>query len=144
MNWKHVSTIFKKETVDNLRDKRTLLSSFSLSVLSPLLFVGLMVFILDQAIGKSDSKPEAHLIGAEHAPALVDWAPSSPGLSSPTRKRRWSTARLTWCWSFLTPMPNRSTMAQAMFSSFTTVQSLAMHRATTPSSTPCCEATAVL
>ena len=38
-----------KETLDNLRDRRTLLSSFSLSVLSPVLFVGLMVFILDQA-----------------------------------------------------------------------------------------------
>ena len=73
MNWNHVTTIFKKETLDNLRDKRTLLSSFSLSVLSPILFVGLMVFILDQAIGKSDSRPEAHIVGAEHAPALVDW-----------------------------------------------------------------------
>lgn len=73
MNWNHVSTIFKKETLDNLRDKRTLLSSFSLSILSPLLFVGLMVFILDQAVGKSDSKPEAHLLGAENAPALVEW-----------------------------------------------------------------------
>ena len=73
MNWKHVSTIFKKETLDNLRDRRTLLSSFSLSVLSPILFVGLMVFILNQAIGGSDSKPEAHLIGADNAPALVEW-----------------------------------------------------------------------
>ena len=73
MNWPHVTTIFKKETLDNLRDRRTLLSSFSLSVLSPILFVGLMVFILDQAVGKSDSKPEAHLLGAEYAPALIDW-----------------------------------------------------------------------
>ena len=73
MNWTQVSTIFNKETLDNLRDRRTLLSSFSLSVLSPILFVGLMVFILDQAVGRSDSKPHAHLIGAEHAPALIDW-----------------------------------------------------------------------
>lgn len=73
MNWNHVGTIFKKETLDNLRDKRTLLSSFGLSVLSPILFVGLMVFILNQALGKSDSKPEAHLIGAQHAPALIEW-----------------------------------------------------------------------
>jgi len=73
MNWNHVGTIFKKETLDNIRDKRTLLSSFGLSVLSPILFVGLMVFILDQAIGRSDSKPQAHLIGADHAPALIDW-----------------------------------------------------------------------
>ncbi len=73
MNWNHVGTIFKKETLDNLRDKRTLLSSFGLSVLSPILFVGLMVFILNQAIGKSDSKPAAHLIGAENAPALIEW-----------------------------------------------------------------------
>jgi len=73
MNWGHVSTIFKKEAIDNLRDKRTLLSSFSLSVISPILFVCLMIFILDQALGKSDSKPEAHLIGRDNAPALVDW-----------------------------------------------------------------------
>ncbi len=73
MNWQQVATIFNKETLDNLRDRRTLLSSFGLSVLSPILFVGLMVFILDQAVGKSDSTPEAHLLGAQHAPALVDW-----------------------------------------------------------------------
>jgi sodium transport system permease protein len=73
MNWQQVWTIFAKETLDNIRDRRTLLSSFSLSVLSPLLFVGLMVFILDRAVGASDAKPEAQLIGGEHAPTLVAW-----------------------------------------------------------------------
>lgn len=73
MNWAHVQTVFAKETLDNLRDRRTLLSSFGLSVLSPILFIGLMVFILNQAVGRSDSKPEAHVQGAEHAPELIAW-----------------------------------------------------------------------
>ena len=84
MNWNHVRTIFKKETLDNLRDKRTLLSSFSLSVLSPLLFVGLMIFILNQALGQGDNKPQAHLLGAENAPALIEWLEAQGAQFTPT------------------------------------------------------------
>lgn len=73
MNWSQVRTIFSKECIDNLRDRRTLLSSFSLSVLSPLLFVGLLVFVLNQAVGSSDSELKAHLVGAGNAPELVRW-----------------------------------------------------------------------
>ena len=73
MNVAHVNAVFRKETIDNLRDRRTLLSSFGLSVLSPLLFVALMVFVLNQAVGRGDSQPEIDVQGAAHAPALVAW-----------------------------------------------------------------------
>ena len=73
MNWSQVRTIFAKECIDNLRDRRTLLSSFSLSVLSPLLFVGLLVFVLNQTVGSSDAELKAQLVGGEHAPQLVSW-----------------------------------------------------------------------
>lgn len=73
MNWSQVRTIFVKESLDNVRDRRTLLSSFGLSVLSPLLFIGMLVYVLNQAVGSSDSKLEAHLVGAENAPELVSW-----------------------------------------------------------------------
>ena len=73
MNFSQVRTIFVKESIDNLRDRRTLLSSFSLSVLSPLLFMGLLVFVLNQAVGSSDAELKAHLVGGQNAPELVDW-----------------------------------------------------------------------
>lgn len=64
-------TVFKKELIDNLRDRRTLLSSFSIALLGPLFFVGLMAFMLDTAIGESDDPVSIDVMGAEHAPNLI-------------------------------------------------------------------------
>lgn len=64
-------TVMKKECIDNLRDRRTIISSFSLAALGPLGFVLLMSFVLDNALGKSDEPLELTVMGAEHAPALV-------------------------------------------------------------------------
>ena len=51
---KYVTKALVKECKDNLRDRRTILSSFSLSFLGPALFIGLMSFVLNTAIGESD------------------------------------------------------------------------------------------
>lgn len=63
--------VFLKELLDNARDKRTLFSSFSVSILGPIFFVGVMVFVLDRALGESDDAITFAVVGAEHAPALM-------------------------------------------------------------------------
>ncbi len=64
-------TVLKKECVDNIRDRRTILSSFSLALLGPLAFVAMMTFVLNKALGESDTTVEFTLAGADHAPGLV-------------------------------------------------------------------------
>jgi sodium transport system permease protein len=64
-------TVFIKECRDNLRDRRTMLSAFSLALLAPVLFIGLMSFVLNTAIGESDDPVAVTIVGAEHAPNLV-------------------------------------------------------------------------
>ena len=66
-----LGVVFAKEVVDNLRDRRTLLSSFSLAILGPILFVGLMVFVLDRALGEVDKAVKFTVVGAKHAPQLM-------------------------------------------------------------------------
>ncbi|MEM7097157.1 MAG: ABC transporter permease [Pseudomonadota bacterium] len=65
------TTVLKKECLDNLRDRRTLLSSFSLAILGPIFFVGIMVFVLERALGESDDPTVFSVIGAQYAPALM-------------------------------------------------------------------------
>ena len=65
------SVVFRKECLDNLRDKRTLMSSFSLAILGPIFFVGIMVFVLERALGESDEAIEFSVVGGEHAPQLM-------------------------------------------------------------------------
>lgn len=65
------TTVLVKECRDNLRDRRTILSSFSLALLGPALFIGLMSFVLTSAIGESDEPVEVAVVGAQHAPDLM-------------------------------------------------------------------------
>jgi len=67
------SVVFAKEIIDNMRDRRTLISSFSVSILGPVFFVGLMVFVMERALGESDSPTEFAVIGAEYAPQLMQF-----------------------------------------------------------------------
>lgn len=64
-------TVLLKECRDNVRDRRTIISSFSLAIGGPALFIGLMAFVLNTAVGKSDDPVELAIVGAEHAPGLV-------------------------------------------------------------------------
>lgn len=63
--------VLKKECTDNIRDKRTILSSFSLAVLGPIFFVGIMVFVLERALGESDEAISFAVVGAQYAPELM-------------------------------------------------------------------------
>ncbi len=66
-------TILAKECIDNIRDRRTLISTFSLALLGPIILVGLMSFILDRALGEQDDATAFSLVGANNAPGLVGW-----------------------------------------------------------------------
>jgi sodium transport system permease protein len=64
-------TVLSKECRDNIRDRRTIISSFSVAVLGPALFVGLMAFVLDTAVGESSEPVAMTIVGSEYAPQLV-------------------------------------------------------------------------
>ncbi|MCZ6659689.1 MAG: ABC transporter permease [Gammaproteobacteria bacterium] len=66
-------TVLRKECIDNFRDRRTILSSFSLAVLGPAFFVGLMSFVLSSALGESDEPLVITIAGANYAPELVEF-----------------------------------------------------------------------
>ncbi|MEQ8857675.1 MAG: ABC transporter permease [Pseudomonadales bacterium] len=63
--------VLVKECRDNLRDRRTLLASFSLALLGPVLFTGMMSFVLTSTLGESRDAFRLAVVGAEHAPQLV-------------------------------------------------------------------------
>ena len=67
-------TVFRKEFLENLRDRRTLLSALLFGPLfGPLLF-GLMVSrMLDQSVAESDEPLTLMVSGAEHAPGLIGY-----------------------------------------------------------------------
>ena len=64
-------TVLSKECRDNIRDRRTIISSFSVAVLGPALFVALMGFALDTAMGDSGDPVTLGIVGGEHAPHMV-------------------------------------------------------------------------
>lgn len=66
-----ISTVFRKEVVDNARDRR----SFSTALISPLMGPLAMVLVfgaLSQAKEKAQA-PHVPIAGQEHAPVLVAW-----------------------------------------------------------------------
>jgi sodium transport system permease protein len=67
------TVVFLKEFIDNARDKRTLFSSFSVAILGPVFFVGIMVFVLDRALGESDEPVTFAVVGATYAPELMSY-----------------------------------------------------------------------
>lgn len=66
-------TVLRKECTDNIRDRRTIISSFSLALLGPALFVGLMAFVLNTALGTSTDAVVLTVVGSENAPQLVSY-----------------------------------------------------------------------
>lgn len=63
--------VLAKECLDNVRDRRALISSFSLAILGPVFFVGIMVFVLERALGESDDAIDFTVVGAQYAPQLM-------------------------------------------------------------------------
>lgn len=74
---KTILTVFRKEVLDNIRDRRTLMSALLLGPLfGPLLFAFVINMSIDRAISSDDSILEVPVIGAEHAPTLIDFLSS--------------------------------------------------------------------
>lgn len=67
-----VGIVFTKEVRDNLRDRRTLLSSLGVAGGGPILFLALISFVLDTVINDVEEPVELAVIGAEYAPNLID------------------------------------------------------------------------
>ena len=69
--WK---VVFLKEVRENMRDKRTMFSTFVLGTLmGPVLFAGLIALMISIMLERGEKPLELPVVGAEHAPNLVAW-----------------------------------------------------------------------
>ncbi len=70
-------TVFKKEVIDNLRDKRTLTTMAASIILTPLLMIGFLWFAEKTVEKETDPVTsesfELPVVGAEYAPNLMEW-----------------------------------------------------------------------
>jgi sodium transport system permease protein len=67
-----LSTVFRKEVRENIRDRRALFNSLLLGpLLFPLLFVGMMWFLESSEKERAEKPLELPVVGAEHAPSLI-------------------------------------------------------------------------
>jgi sodium transport system permease protein len=64
--------VFKKEVIDNFRDRRTLASALLMGpLLGPMLFAFVINLSIERSLSDADSKMELPVIGAEYAPNLT-------------------------------------------------------------------------
>jgi sodium transport system permease protein len=69
-----LTTVWVKEVLDNLRDRRTLLSSLMFGPLfGPILFVFMINIMLNEATSNIDELLELPVSGQEHAAELISW-----------------------------------------------------------------------
>ena len=67
-------TVFKKEVIDNFRDRRTMASALLMGPLfGPLLFAFVINLSIEQSLSNLDVKMELPVIGGEHAPNLMGY-----------------------------------------------------------------------
>jgi len=67
-----LSTVFRKEVRENIRDRRALFNSLLLGpLLFPLLFVGMMWFLQSAEQERAEQPLELPVIGAQYAPNLI-------------------------------------------------------------------------
>jgi sodium transport system permease protein len=67
-----LTTVFRKEVRENIRDRRALFNSLLLGpILFPLLFVGLMWFLESAERERAAQTLELPVVGAEYAPSLI-------------------------------------------------------------------------
>ncbi len=65
-------TVFRKEAMENLRDRRTVMNSLVFGPLfGPLLFVLLIGFMINKASERAEKPLDLPVAGAEHAPNLI-------------------------------------------------------------------------
>lgn len=66
--------VFWKEVIENLRDRRTIINALIMGpLLGPLLFSALTSVIIKRELDKGEKSIEVPIIGAEHAPNLVEF-----------------------------------------------------------------------
>lgn len=66
--------VFRKELLENLRDRRVVVNTLLLGPLAaPLIFVAIIWFTVQQAIDRAEADLELVVVGAEHAPNLLRW-----------------------------------------------------------------------
>lgn len=66
--------VVRKEVLESLRDRRTLLSALVLApLLGPLMFSFSMQAVLKRGVGEQDKPLQVAVMGEEHAPNLVRW-----------------------------------------------------------------------
>ena len=67
-----LTTVFRKEVRENIRDRRALFNSLLLGpLLFPLLFVGMMWFLESAERERQEQTLELPVVGAEYAPSLI-------------------------------------------------------------------------
>ncbi len=72
-SWNRIGVIFRKETIDNFRDRRSFYSTLSYALLGPGMIL-LMIVILGGVLRKEIEKPlELPVAGQENAPNLVQF-----------------------------------------------------------------------
>jgi len=66
--------VFLKELLDNFRDRRVILNTLIIGpLMGPAIFAVMISFMASQAAERMDSKLELPVVGAEHAPNLIDF-----------------------------------------------------------------------
>ena len=69
---KGLSTVFRKEVRENLRDRKAVFNSLLMGpILFPVLFIGLSYFAVSKQMERAEQLLEVPVVGAEHAPNLV-------------------------------------------------------------------------
>ncbi len=67
-----VATVFRKEVLDNFRDRRALMSSLVFApIFGPIMFAILISVAVEQAFIESDEKVELAVVGEHYAPDLI-------------------------------------------------------------------------
>jgi len=68
------TTVFLKEVTENLRDRKTVFNALVMGpLLGPVFFVLMMSFMITKQLSNAEKPLEIPVVGAEHAPNLVDW-----------------------------------------------------------------------
>jgi sodium transport system permease protein len=81
MNVHNVSTVYRKELRDQLRDRRTIISMVVVPILMfPLLTVG-MGYLVAEMVGKAEQEiPRVMVLGGEDSPKITEALRASPGI----------------------------------------------------------------
>ena len=72
-----IISVFVKEVIDNIRDRRTLASALIMGpIFGPLLFSFVINLSVERSLENADNKMELPVIGQAHAPNLVTYLSS--------------------------------------------------------------------